>query len=284
MKELKIISDKYKNFDNYIEKESHNYSKAKPYPHIVIDDFFDDSLLNEILTSFPDLSQVKSSEQWKNQNEVKFGNSNYSSFPDKIKLFFDFLNSKNFLNFLQRITSIKEKLVHDPELNGGGLHEIKKGGVLKVHTDFNRHPKLNLDRRINVLIYLNKNWKDDYGGHLELWDKDMSQCVKKISPNFNKMVIFSTTDFSNHGHPDPLKCPNELSRKSIALYYFSSGRPEHEIINKHKKNRTYFKSREGIKNDAYEKRENLKDFFRGFKFYKFMKNFEKKYLRKNKNK
>tara|TARA_S200000501_G_scaffold253025_1_gene237140 strand:+ start:50 stop:904 length:855 start_codon:yes stop_codon:yes gene_type:complete len=284
MKELKIISDKYKNFDNYIEKESHNYSKAKPYPHIVINDFFDDSFLNEILTSFPDLSQVKSSEQWKNQNEVKFGNSNYSSFPDKIKLFFDFLNSKNFLNFLQRITSIKEKLVHDPELNGGGLHEIKKGGVLKVHTDFNRHPKLNLDRRINVLIYLNKNWKDDYGGHLELWDKDMSQCVKKISPNFNKMVIFSTTDFSNHGHPDPLKCPNELSRKSIALYYFSSGRPEHEIINKHKKNRTYFKSREGIKNDAYEKRENLKDFFRGFKFYKFMKNFEKKYLRKNKNK
>ena len=284
MKELKIISDKYVNFDNYIEKERHNYSKAKPYPHIVIDDFFDDSLLNEILTSFPDLSQVKSSEQWKNQNEVKFGNSDYSSFPDKIKLFFDYLNSKNFLNFLQRITSIKEKLVHDPELNGGGLHEIKKGGVLKVHTDFNRHPKLNLDRRINVLIYLNKNWKDEYGGHLELWDKDMSKCVKKISPNFNRMVIFSTTDFSNHGHPDPLKCPNELSRKSIALYYFSSGRPEHEIINKHKKNRTYFKSREGIKNDAYEKRENLKDFFRGFKFYKFMKNFEKKYLRKNKNK
>tara|TARA_Y100000816_G_C26021542_1_gene534424 strand:- start:246 stop:1100 length:855 start_codon:yes stop_codon:yes gene_type:complete len=284
MKELKIISDKYENFDNYIEKERHNYSKAKPYPHIVIDDFFDDSLLNEILTSFPDLSQVKSSEQWKNQNEVKFGNSDYSSFPDKIKLFFDYLNSKNFLNFLQRITSIKEKLVHDPELNGGGLHEIKKGGVLKVHTDFNRHPKLNLDRRINVLIYLNKNWKDEYGGHLELWDKDMSKCVKKISPNFNRMVIFSTTDFSNHGHPDPLKCPNELSRKSIALYYFSSGRPEHEIINKHKKNRTYFKSREGIKNDAYEKRENLKDFFRRFKFYKFMKNFEKKYLRKNKNK
>ena len=284
MKEFKIISDKYKNFDNYIEKERLNYLKAKPYPHIVINNFFDDSFLNEILTSFPDLSQVKSSEQWKNQNEVKFGNSNYSSFPDKIKLFFDFLNSKNFLNFLQGITSIKEKLVHDPELNGGGLHEIKKGGVLKVHTDFNRHPKLNLDRRINVLIYLNKNWKDEYGGHLELWDKDMFKCVKRISPNFNKMVIFSTTDFSNHGHPDPLKCPNELSRKSIALYYFSSGRPEHEIINKHKKNRTYFKSREGIKNDAYEKRENLKDFFRGFKFYKFMKNFEKKYLRKNKNK
>ena len=83
MKELKIISDKYKNFDNYIEKERHNYLEAKPYPHIVINDFFDDSFLNEILTSFPDLSQVKSSEQWKNQNEVKFGkfiNVIYESF------------------------------------------------------------------------------------------------------------------------------------------------------------------------------------------------------------
>ena len=122
-------------------------------------------------------------------------------------------------------------------------YEIKRGGVLKVHTDFNRHPNLSLDRRINVLIYLNKNWKEEYGGHLELWDKDMTKCIKKIAPTFNTMVIFSTTDFSNHGHPDPLNCPNERSRKSIALYYFSSGRPEHEIINKHKKNRTYFKNR-----------------------------------------
>ena len=78
-------------------------------------------------------------------------------------------------------------------------------------------------------------------------------CKKNFS-TFNTMVIFSTTDFSNHGHPDPLNCPIELSRKSIALYYFSSGRPENEIINKHKKNRTYFKSREGFENDVYEKR------------------------------
>ena len=148
--------------------------------------------------------------------------------------------------------SIKEKLISDPYLSGGGLHEIKKGGLLKVHTDFNKHPTNNFDRRVNVLIYLNKGWKEDYKGCLELWDKEMKNCKQKILPSFNKMVIFSTTDFSNHGHPDPLKCPKELSRKSIALYYFSSGRPEHEIINKHKKNRTYFKSREGIKNDAYE--------------------------------
>ena len=284
MNEIKILSDRFRSLDSLINGEKQNYSKASPYPHIVIKDFFDEKFLNEVLESFPDLSKQTSSEEWKNKNEVKFGNSNYSSFPDKIKLFFDFLNSNQFLDFLQKLTSIKEKLVHDPELSGGGLHEIKKGGVLKIHTDFNRHPTLDLDRRINVLIYLNKNWQDSYGGHLELWDKSMSKCVKKISPSFNTMVIFSTTDFSNHGHPDPLNCPEEMSRKSLALYYFSSGRPENEIINKHKKNRTYFKNRSGVKDDAYEKKENFKDFLRGFKFYKFIKNFEKKYIRRNKDK
>mgnify|MGYP001466303056 FL=1 len=78
----------------------------------------------------------------------------------------------------------------------------------------------------------------------------MERCIKKIAPVFNKMVIFSTTDFSNHGHPDPLACPNNISRKSLALYYFSFGRPKEEIINKNMKNMTLFKSRVGFSNDS----------------------------------
>ena len=139
-----------------------------------------------------------------------------------------------------------------------------------------------MDRRINVLIYLNKNWNDNYGGHLELWNQNMSKCEKKISPSFNTMVIFSTTDFSNHGHPEHLNCPKEISRKSLALYYFSSGRPKSEVLSKHKKNRTFFKGRKGIKNDADEKKEYFKDFMRSFKFYQLLKNFEKKYIRRRK--
>ena len=171
----------------------------------------------------------------------------------------------------------------DPYLMGGGLHEIKRGGVLKVHTDFNRHPIFNLDRRINVLIYLNKNWKKEYGGNLELWDKNMNKCIKKIQPLFNSMVIFSTTDFSNHGHPDPLTCPDNISRKSLALYYFSSGRPKTEINDMNIKNRTSFKNRAGYENDADEKKEYFKNYLRNLKFYKFLKNFEKKYIRSKKN-
>jgi len=282
MNHEQIISKQFLNLKEAGKKERLNYLNAKPFPNIVINNFFKDDFLNNILNNFPDLSKFDESQSYKAKNEIKLSNKNYHVFPSVIKSFIDFLNSESFLTFLQNLTSIKEKLVSDPYLEGGGLHEIKSGGVLKIHTDFNRHPFLDLDRRVNVLIYLNKNWKDFYGGGLELWNQDMSKCEKKIFPTFNTMAIFSTTDFSNHGHPDYLKCPKNMSRKSIALYYFSKGRPQNEVSGKKVKNRTYFKSREGIKNDADEKKEYFKNFLRNFKFYKFLKDFEKKYIRKRK--
>ena len=277
-----ILSENLQNLERVAQSEKVNYLNAKPFPNVVFNNFFKDDFLNTILEEFPDLSKLNESQNYNVKNEIKLSNKNYNKFPRTIKSFFDFLNADVFLNFLQNITSIKEKLVADPHLEGGGLHEIKSGGVLKIHTDFNRHPFLDLDRRVNVLIYLNKNWKNNYGGHLELWNQNMSKCEKKISPSFNTMVIFSTTDFSNHGHPEHLDCPKEISRKSLALYYFSSGRSKNEIVSKHKKNRTFFKSRMGIKNDADEKKEYFKNFIRSFKFYQLLKNFKKKYIRRGK--
>jgi len=277
-----ILSKRSQNLNDLALSLKNQYSFADPFPHIQIDNFFSDEYLNSILNEFPDLSSLKNSQDYKNQNEIKFANNDFKNFPEKIKFFFNFLNSETFLNFLQILTSINEKLKSDEELNGGGLHEIKAGGLLKVHTDFNKHPTNNLDRRVNVLIYLNKNWKEKYRGCLELWDKEMKECKQKILPSFNKMVIFSTTDFSNHGHPDPIDCPSNISRKSIALYYFSAGRPKEEVFDKGKKNRTYFKNRFGFHNEIKEKKEYVKNFLRKFSFYKKMKNFEKKYLRKKK--
>jgi hypothetical protein len=102
------------------------------------------------------------------------------------------------------------------------LHQIKKGGFLNIHADFTAHPyQRNWARRVNLLIYLNEDWDESYGGHLELWDKNAKQCVKKIQPIANRCVIFSTDADSFHGHPTPLTCPDGRSRKSIALYYFT---------------------------------------------------------------
>ena len=190
MKINDIVSENYRNLESFSRSQKKKYLLAEPFPNIELNNFFDQNFLDKILKEFPDLANLEKSNKYVNKNEVKYANNQYDLFPEIIKVFLDFLNSQTFLKFIQNITSIKENLVADNELNGGGLHEIKKGGVLKIHTDFNRHPTLDLDRRVNVLIYLNKNWKEEYGGHLELWDKNMKECKKKILPNFNKIVIF----------------------------------------------------------------------------------------------
>ncbi len=203
------------------------YNNADPFPHIFFDNIFNESILNNILNDFPN-NLEKIGKNFNNKVEKKLSLNKAEMFSDDTNNFIYFLNSEFFLNFLQELTGIKEKLIPDPYLEGGGIHELKKDGYLNIHSDFNLHPTMKLDRRLNVLIYLNKNWDKNFGGSLELWDKKMENCVQKILPVFNRMVIFSTTDFSYHGNPDKVNCSNDNSRKSIAMYYYSNGRPNYE--------------------------------------------------------
>lgn len=142
------------------------------------------------------------------------------------------MNSGAFIKFLEKLSGI-EGLIPDPFYNGGGIHRIERGGKLDVHADYNVHPVTRLDRRVNVLLYLNRDWKDEYGGCLELWDKEMTAAKARILPVFNRFAMFSTTDWSYHGHPDPLSCPEDKARMSFALYYYTNGRPENEKSEPH---------------------------------------------------
>ncbi len=207
------------------------YMNADPFPHIVMDHFFDESILNSVLNEFPDLS----SDRWKSYKHAyseKLANSSEEQLGELTRELIYQLNSSPFLRFLEQITGI-EGLIPDPHLVGGGLHQIERGGFLKIHADFNFHKTLKLDRRINLLVYLNKDWKEEYGGHLELWDKDLKGCKKKIAPLFNRVVLFNTTDTAFHGHPEPLQCPEGRRRRSIAMYYYSNGRPVAEKSEAH---------------------------------------------------
>ena len=246
-----IISDKFKDLRSHSINYKNKFVSAKPFPYIEIDNFFNEKFLNNILDSFPKMSENKHNFNRNNKAEVKFATNLPENIPDNINKFIEYLNSYFFLNFLKDLTGIKEKLIPDPYLEGAGLHEIKTGGFLKIHSDFNLHPELKLNRRLNLLIYLNKDWKQEWGGHLELWDRDMKSCKVKIPPLFNKMVIFNTTDFSFHGHPEPLNCPNNVTRKSIALYYYTNGRPSNEINfeNGHMDRPTLFQKRPGTSDD-----------------------------------
>jgi len=222
------------------------YLNAEPFPNISFDDFFKTEVLDAVLNEFPDLAKQQNVSHYNSgrYEKAKITTKGESLFGDATLQLAHYLNSQPFLEFLQNLTGIEEILLPDPYFEGGGFHEIKPGGMLKIHADFNKHSRTKLDRRINVLVYLNKEWEESYGGHFELWDGEMKQSYKKLLPIFNRMAIFSTTDFSYHGHPDPLTCPQDRSRKSLAFYYYTNGRPASEVTGG--EHSTLFVDRKGI--------------------------------------
>lgn len=223
------LNKKIVNLQQFAKEKHKEYSNAKPFPNIVIDDFFEEEFLSKVLNEFPDLSTKREINVFNNLNEKKLGTKGEADFGEYTKLICHYLNSQPILEFLQELTGITETLLPDPYFYGGGYHEIKPGGYLKIHADFNKHNKTGLDRRINLLVYLNKDWEESYGGFFELWDENMVSAQRKLLPIFNRVAVFSTTDFSYHGHPDALTCPPDRSRKSIALYYYTNGRPTSEL-------------------------------------------------------
>ena len=206
------------------------YASADPFPHIAIDDFLPEHVAAEILAHFPDASDPCWMSDAAGHQQGKLGTRHASRLDSLSGTLYHALllfNSSPFVAFLENLTGI-EGLIPDPHFKGGGLHSIPAGAHLDVHADFNRYNELKLDRRINALLYLNRDWDPAWGGQLELWNRDMSECRQRIDPIFNRLAIFSTTSTSYHGHPDPLRCPEGVTRKSIAFYYYTNGRPTSE--------------------------------------------------------
>jgi hypothetical protein len=201
------------------------YSAARPFGHVVLDGFCPEWILDEVLNEFP-APEEGGWKRFASENERhKLTQAEESGMGDATRQLLAEFNSATFIDFLGELTGIAG-LVPDPYFEGGGLHQSLAGGHLNIHVDFNRHPATGLDRRLNVLLYLNRDWDEEWGGALELWSPDMQRCEQRIAPHFNRLVVFSTTERSFHGHPHPLACPPDRSRRSLALYYYSNGRPE----------------------------------------------------------
>ena len=211
-----------------------DYLRALPFPHVVIDDFLPLDYANKILDVFPDQHSPLWLD-WKQRDTVhqplKQGIGHASRLQDVSPYLQNVLtafNSYPFINFLEKLTAI-DKLLPDAHFYGGGLHQILSGGKLAIHADANILGPADLYRRVNVLLYLNKNWRPEYRGDLELWDETLQGCRKSIAPVFNRLVVFNTNKKSFHGHPVPLNTPPELTRKSIALYYYTAKPAPDEI-------------------------------------------------------
>jgi hypothetical protein len=217
----------YGRMKELVTQHAPGYRAADPFPHVVLDDVFDPELLKQILSEFEAMDRGRWHASDKDR-ERKWATEDIQHFGATTRSFINQLNGGLFLNFLENLTGI-QGLISDPHLRGGGLHEIRREGALGVHADFNLYPRLNIWRRLNLLLYLNENWDAAWGGDLELWDRSGRQRVKSIAPVFNRVVIFDTSNCSYHGHPHPLMCPPDRSRKSIALYYYTAERPAGEI-------------------------------------------------------
>jgi hypothetical protein len=183
-------------------------------------EFLDPDLTMEMASEFPDMA-TDAWTRYKHQNENKLGLAKRSMFPQLLGEVVDELNSEAFVHWLSELTGIP-KLVSDEMLEGGGLHQSTTGGFLNVHTDFsNHHYHKHWRRQVNLILYLNPNWQEQWGGAIELWDREVRRCVVRVPPLFNEALIFRTDEISYHGFPNPLRCPEGESRKSLALYYYT---------------------------------------------------------------
>jgi len=197
-------------------------ASAKPFPHLVVSDWFNPTLLELVHEEFDlypdaDLKPVHTKrEQTYRSQGIRFGPA--------ATLYFSIVNAGWFVEMLSTVTGIAA-LLPDPHLHGGGLHESREGGRFQIHRDFDRHPLTGLCNEMVLLTYLNKQWDPAWQGALELWDVDSSQCVKTIQPEFGRTLLLPNTLTSFHGHLASLTPPAGRTRRSLGAYYYSNRLP-----------------------------------------------------------
>jgi Rps23 Pro-64 3,4-dihydroxylase Tpa1-like proline 4-hydroxylase len=201
-------------------KES--FEKAKPYRHLVIDGIIKPEFAEEIYQAFP--KEEVFNKRYKGVNEFKAEGSNFEDFPAIFSQLKDAFHSKEWCQIMSEITGIDE-LFSVPDALGGGLHQGGNGSFLDIHIDFNIHADRGIHRRINLLIFFNKDWKEVYGGHTELWNADMTNLDKKVFPDFNRCLIFETNEISYHGYA-AITVPENVTRKSFYAYYYTQLRED----------------------------------------------------------
>lgn len=196
-----------------------SYQSRQPYPYGSFDGFLPEDVLERVLQEIRTLPEAETMFD-RPQEKLK---SSYlpERLPPYTRNLFYVLNSRPFVRFLEEMTGISG-LIPDPYFAGGGVHVVANGGHLDIHADFNHNAKLDLERRLNILIYLNKDWKKEFGGSFEIWNTDMTEQVESFVPVFNRMCCFNTGSDTWHGNPETVNHPDGEPRMSLALYYYTA--------------------------------------------------------------
>jgi len=204
----------------FFQSTHQQYVTADPFPHAAFSNLFDAQYLRQVAREFPQANDMAGSFTGEIEGG-KYTESDFSRLGPATQAFVAAANSGTFCSLLTELTGIPG-LISDPYLSGGGLHQTARGGRLKVHSDFNVHPSLNLTRQLNMIVYLNDDWDESWGGGLELWNEQMTKAEVVIQPHLGNVAIFTCSDISFHGLPDPISCPPDRFRRSLAFYYFTA--------------------------------------------------------------
>ncbi len=213
------------------------FQNGEPYKHIILDNFLQADVANALYDHFPSVEKL--SKHYKGLNENKSEGSNFSDFHPAFTQVRNCLMSKEFSKWIEQVTGIKDVFITDDNL-GTGLHQGGDGSFLDIHVDFNIHHVKNVHRRLNLLIYLNKNWKPEYGGAMEMWNADMTKLEKKVPCDFNRCLIFQTNEISYHGY-SKISLPPGQTRKSFFAYFYTQ--PTAETLKNLKYHDTVFKAK-----------------------------------------
>jgi len=216
----------YERFEAAFREQGEAYRQAEPFSYCQVDNLFDPEVLDRVLDEFPKPGDRKWLD-YTTGHERKSTSRGVADLGGFTRFLMSELNGPRFLAMLEDLTGLKG-LLPDPLYHGAGLHEVPTGGFLNVHCDWTRHPLLPMNRVLNLIVYLNRNWDPAWGGELELWDLETKEKRVALAPLFNRTVVFSTTSKDLHGHPTPLACPPEVTRKSISVYYWMPGEREEE--------------------------------------------------------
>lgn len=223
------------------------FLNAQPFEHVVIDNFLEESFAEKISNLFPNFNN-----QWniyKNPIEVKYTYDNINLLDVELKNYFYYLSTEEITNLIKSISNINN-LEFDEYLHGAGLHLHPRYGRLNIHLDYEKHIYSGKERRLNIILFMNKEWDTNWNGANELWNNDVTKCIAKTEVKFNRAILFKTNDISWHGVPDIIMCPHDIHRKSIAYYYVS-------LLNIQKTEEQYRKKAKFIKRPQDPEDENM---------------------------
>jgi Rps23 Pro-64 3,4-dihydroxylase Tpa1-like proline 4-hydroxylase len=253
----------YKKFDI---KTSGNYQDRHPFPYAYFDGLFNAEILKKVNKEIDEPNfELDRRDDDGIQIKVRSDYADNESLSPNIKEVFQVINGGKFMKQLSRLTGI-EGLISDPYFDGGGVNIIENKGTLAVHIDGTTQERMQVCRRVNVILFLNESWDADWNGMHEQWDftrKDLSPtdpaqdwvCVRKILPKFNRLYVFTTNDNSWHGHAGSLKLPNGIERRSLIAYYYTSTRPESDLSFDSPHRAIFINYANTVTESAYEKTE-----------------------------